>query len=179
MGSLPRQVTMIQDTVTVQYLLEEELDLVPSVLKTAADNEYNVGIDEFDDNEEHLDSVLSLSNIFTIKKLPGESHSIIGLILISPSCYWRGWVPAYGQFTVILTPALNGPNPDAFGSLAAVACDLALDIRPEYVGIATSVFTVHTEWLVQLREMGFDLSACIPRVWKFEKGSRCGCLYAV
>ena len=157
---LPVQVSLGKTQVSIQYLQQTEEDQVGRTIQIAADNGYNVGLDEYED-EDFLGKVVSVSNLFTVKEAR-PAAPIIGLVFIHPSFYCRGWLPAYGYFSIILTPQLHGLCSGVYGVLAGLAVDMARDINPEYVGVSTAVFTVHADWLVQLRKAGFQLSACIP-----------------
>ena len=145
----------------VSYLLDSELDLVPGVIEKAARAGLNVGVDEF--TEEWYEWLIDGTNVFTIRSDQSEEEEEIkGIILIHNNLYCRSLHPVEGYFEIILDPSLLKTDKDVYGSWVEFCVRAAQDIFPYYLGVSTSLFTVHAQWIAELRRQNFELTACIP-----------------
>ncbi len=133
-----------------------------NIVREAAREGFNVGRDEYPSLEilsKHLDNSLVLG----LWRNDGEPSEVLsGICTISPCSLARGLPTVIAEIRIFSTKELHGTNPAFIGPVVKMVENVVSDIGEHYCSSIIQVAVLCSAWCLQLKKVGYIITACIP-----------------
>ncbi len=135
---------------------------VYNIVREAARNGFNVGTDEYP-SLEILGKHLKNSVVLGLWSNDGEPSQVLsGVCTVSPCSLSRGLPTVIAEIRVFASNRLHGKDLSFVGPLMKMVENILSDIGEHYCSTIIQVAVLCSAWCLQLKKVGYIITACIP-----------------
>ncbi len=135
---------------------------VYNIVREAARNGFNVGRDEYPSLEslgKHLDN----SVVLGLWRNDGEPSEVLsGVCTVRPCSLSRGFPTVIAEIRMFTSSRLHGREASFVGPVMKMVENILSDIGEHYCRTIIQVAVLCSAWCLQLKKVGYIITACIP-----------------